>query len=69
MASRLKRLINNSAMPDLFLRRAQFNLAKKNASMAIFLGKNYLGQSDRGYTDEELAKAIDREIGALRASK
>lgn len=28
------------------LRRAQFQLAQKNASMAIFLGKNYLGQSD-----------------------
>lgn len=28
------------------LRRYQFQLAKKNASMAIFLGKNYLGQRD-----------------------
>jgi hypothetical protein len=28
------------------LRRAQFQLAQKNASMAIFLGKNYLGQVD-----------------------
>lgn len=28
------------------LRRAQWQLAEKNASMAIFLGKNYLGQSD-----------------------
>lgn len=28
------------------LRRAQFELAKKNAAMAIFLGKNYLGQKD-----------------------
>lgn len=28
------------------LRRAQFELAKKNAAMAIFLGKNYLGQRD-----------------------
>ena len=28
------------------LRRAQFELAKHNAAMAIFLGKNYLGQSD-----------------------
>ena len=36
------------------LRRAQFKLATKNASMAIFLGKNYLGQSDQGYTDQEL---------------
>ena len=47
------------------LRRAQFNLAKTNASMAIFLGKVYLGQSDKGYTDQDLAEAIAREL-ALR---
>lgn len=29
------------------LRRSQFRLAEKNAAMAIFLGKNYLGQSDK----------------------
>jgi hypothetical protein len=28
------------------LRRAQFKLAETNASMAIFLGKQYLGQKD-----------------------
>ena len=28
------------------LRRYQFELAKKSAAMAIFLGKNYLGQVD-----------------------
>lgn len=28
------------------LRRAQMELAKKNAAMAIWLGKNYLGQKD-----------------------
>ena len=28
------------------LRRNQFNLSKKSASMAIFLGKNWLGQKD-----------------------
>ena len=28
------------------LRRNQFKLSEKNASMAIFLGKNYLGQTD-----------------------
>lgn len=28
------------------LRRYQFKLAEKNASMAIFLGKQYLGQRD-----------------------
>lgn len=29
------------------LRRAQWRLAEKNANMAIFLGKNYLGQTDQ----------------------
>lgn len=29
------------------LRRSQFELAKKSAAMAIFLGKNYLGQKDQ----------------------
>lgn len=29
------------------LRRYQFKLAEKSAAMAIFLGKNYLGQSDK----------------------
>ena len=36
--------------------------------MAIFLGKNYLGQSDRGYTDEDLTKAIERELAILRGA-
>lgn len=30
----------------LSLRRNQFNLSRTNAAMAIFLGKNYLGQRD-----------------------
>lgn len=38
------------------LRRAQFRLAKKNANMAIWLGKQYLGQSNRG----EYTVAVDR---------
>jgi hypothetical protein len=29
------------------LRRSQFELAKKNAAMAIWLGKQYLNQSDQ----------------------
>jgi len=29
------------------LRRAQWRLAEKSPAMAIFLGKNYLGQTDR----------------------
>lgn len=38
------------------LRRAQFRLAEKNANIAIWLGKQYLGQSDRG----EYTVAVDR---------
>lgn len=29
------------------LRRIQFKIAEKNSSMAIFLGKQYLGQTDK----------------------
>lgn len=35
-----------SATGKMSLRRAQFRLAEKNASMAIWLGKQYLGQRD-----------------------
>ena len=42
------------------LRRMQMRLAEKNASMAIFLGKNYLGQKDTAdveFNPESLKKA------------
>lgn len=44
------------------LRRYQFQLAKKSAAMAIFLGKQYLGQKDdrRDY-NEEMLKLKKRE--------
>lgn len=35
------------------LRRTQFELAKKNASMAIWLGKQYLGQRDDAAEDKD----------------
>lgn len=47
------------------LRRAQWQLAEKSASMAIWLGKQYLGQSDNpavGATDD------DKKDDALSAS-
>lgn len=37
---------NFSAKGKISLRRSQFKIAEKNASMAIFLGKQYLGQKD-----------------------
>ena len=51
------------------LRRIQFKLAEKNTSMAIFLGKQYLGQKDVIETDntkeiakvEELLSKIENE--------
>ena len=39
-----------SAGGKISLRRYQFKLAEKNPGMAIFLGKNWLGQSDKNET-------------------
>lgn len=47
------------------LRRTQWELAKKNAPMAIFLGKQYLGQSDQGGV---IAEKDIRQEDALSAS-
>lgn len=38
---------NKSVGGKISLRRAQFKLAEKSATMAIFLGKQYLGQTDK----------------------
>ena len=54
------------------LRRHQWRLAEKNAAMAIFLGKNYLGQrddpgKDKADTPEDrLSDAIDKITAAVR---
>lgn len=45
------------------LRRAQFRLAEKNATMAIFLGKQYLDQSD----NPEPKKGAQEDDGFLDA--
>ncbi len=47
------------------LRATQFKLAQKSPAMAIFLGKNWLGQTDRmeqrvTVVDEEAQAEIDR---------
>lgn len=41
------------------LRRAQFRLAQKNANMAIWLGKQYLGQKDQ---PDESADIEDADV-------
>lgn len=52
------------------LRRKQFKLADKNASMAIFLGKNYLGQKDTyENTVDTNNGVIDELIGALNNAR
>ena len=44
----------------------QFRLAEKSAAMAIFLGKNILGQSDYPENDdEEVAKRANEQIQSL----
>lgn len=48
------------------LRRIQFELAKRNASMAIFLGKQYLGQRDVALEDEEVEKLRHDVVNAIR---
>lgn len=40
----------HSAQGKISLRRTQFRLAQNNPGMAIFLGKNYLGQTDKQET-------------------
>lgn len=49
------------------LRRLQFRLAEKSAAMAIFLGKNILGQSDFPENDnsDEVAARANAQIQSL----
>ena len=51
------------------LRRMQFKLAEKNATMAIFLGKQYLGQKDYVETTVANNGIIDDLVGALNNAK
>lgn len=52
----------HSAKGRMSLRRTQFKLAEKNASMAIFLGKQYLGQQDRVEYEDTQAVDILKDI-------
>jgi transposase len=49
-----------SASGKASLRRTQFKLAERSAAMAIFLGKQYLGQKDTvEYEDKEAIARLD----------
>lgn len=53
-----------SANGKMSLRRKQFALAEKSAAMAIFLGKNYLGQTDQ--VENKIEFENDGFIDALK---
>lgn len=50
------------------LRRNQFKLSERSAAMAIFLGKNYLGQSDTvEHEDKEALTRLDAILNGIVA--
>lgn len=52
------------------LRRKQWKLADKNPTMAIFLGKQYLGQTDNVEVEHDVKNGILGDlIGALNKAK
>ena len=57
----------NELMPlKIQLRKNQLELSKKSASMAIFLGKNYLGQRDSvEYEDSEALNKLDQILKSM----
>lgn len=57
----------HSAKGKTSLRRTQFKLAEKSAAMAIFLGKNYLGQKDSIIeTDEQTLQAVGEALVKIK---
>lgn len=51
------------------LRRAQFELAKKNASMAIWLGKQHLGQKDHDIRNYNESKAENNLLQVIQSTE
>lgn len=50
---------------QISLRRSQWQLAEKNAAMAIFLGKQFLGQRDSFPEEQQDSKALEALIKAV----
>lgn len=49
------------------LRRIQFKLAENSTPMAIFLGKQYLGQKDKiEYEDNAALDKLDAILGSVK---
>lgn len=58
---------NGGIMRNIQLRKNQMELSKKNAAMAIFLGKNYLGQKDSFETvDNTPIERLDEILKGIR---
>lgn len=55
------------------LRRSQFELAKKSASMGIWLGKQYLGQMDKQVVsvseEDDSLKALNEYLGMSESNQ
>ena len=51
------------------LRRKQFNMSERNPAMAIWLGKQYLGQSDQQKITHDGKFDINREFDKLTAEE
>lgn len=54
-----------AAAGKISLRRSQIQLAKKSPAMAIFLGKNYLGQRD--HKELEISRPVDDTVAEMEA--
>ena len=58
---------NGGMAMKISLRKNQLKLAEKNAAMAIFLGKNYLGQKDYFESDNKDALAkLDQILDGVK---
>lgn len=58
----------HSAAGKLSLRRAQFKLAERSAAMAIWLGKQYLGQRDvYEIEDNDALSRLDSILAGVKA--
>ena len=54
---------------QISLRRTQWQLAQKNPSMAIFLGKQYLGQTDKVQTTSNIVETPEIKVNIVDNEK
>ena len=58
---------NGAQALKIAVRRNQVKLSEKSAAMAIFLGKNYLGQRDSiEYSDKEALAKLDAVLAEIK---